>query len=466
MSISRDLRHELRTPLNHIIGYSEMLMEDLAEQNAGQFSAAFASVIEDARTLVKLISNLSNDAPQQPPADGHQANPPERFTQWRNTLDQLGERLVLVRTAAGDNPAWFADLDKVVQATLTLRRLFEDGIKGQELSDPTPVLPVAAAGMHPVGTGGSAGGKSGTLLVVDDNRFNLDLMARRLRRDGFEVTTSDSGKDALALIQAGNFDVILLDWLMPELSGLEVLAQLRSSYSPHELPVIVVTAKHGSENIVEALAAGANDYITKPVDFPVAIARIATQLYLRRVTQELKAANEKLRRFSYVDGLTGIPNRRQLNEFFDAVWADACQQNTEICTIMLDVDHFKAYNDSYGHEAGDQVLIQLAQCLAATVRNPQHLLARYGGEEFAAILPGATLPEALAIAEACRQAIMALNIPHAFHSSERIVTISLGVSTRTPADQQNHDLTNTQLLQRADQALYGSKKGGRNRVAH
>ncbi len=466
MSISRDLRHELRTPLNHIIGYSEMLIEDFAGTDT-QYAAAFSQVIDDAHALAKLINDLASEAPNIADGVSKETN---RFGDWRLILDKLGERLVAIRTSVADHPDWLQDLEKIVQATVRLRELFESGMTAVQLSDPTPAIPsVMFAGKSAESEAAAdaikpASDDAGRLLVVDDNRYNLELMARRLRRDGFDVSVAQSGRDALTLISQQEFDVVLLDWLMPDFSGAEVLAALRKDFSPHELPVIVVTAKHGSDNIVNALVSGANDYITKPVDFPVAVARIATQVYLRRITADLKRANEKLRRFSYVDGLTGIPNRRQLNEFLDHAWQENRRDTRPLSVIMLDVDHFKAYNDNYGHEAGDQVLIQLAQGLAANVLDQRYLLARYGGEEFAAVLPDTELSSALEIADRLRLAVFDLGIDHAHHSSETRVTISLGVASLTDEDRKDPNFGHTQLLQRADQALYQSKRSGRNRV--
>jgi diguanylate cyclase (GGDEF)-like protein len=307
---------------------------------------------------------------------------------------------------------------------------------------------------------GGSGHADGHLLIVDDRQENLELMQRRLIREGYRVTVSNSGRDALDRMESENFDVILLDWLMPDMSGTEVLAKIRSKSSAHELPVIVVTARHGSETIVDALTQGANDYLAKPLDFPVALARIATQVYLRRITQQLADANRQLKQFSYIDGLTAIANRRKFDEYLMTAWRRAQQEGAPVSLILIDVDYFKRYNDSLGHEAGDHALMRVAKAISSSLYRVKDLAARYGGEEFAVILPETELSDALSVAERVRSAVMSLDLPHPDSTVMPVVTASLGVGEWRPTA----FCEPSALISLADKGLYQAKASGRNQV--
>ncbi len=217
-----------------------------------------------------------------------------------------------------------------------------------------------------------------TLLLVDDEAMNRDALSRRLARRGYTVLTAESGASALEMIGAHRVDAVLLDVMMPGMSGLETLRRLRESRSVSDLPVIMVTAKDRAEDVVEALELGANDYVTKPIDFPIALARIRTQVAARRA-----------------DPLTGLPNRAMFMDRVDRLIA-TCGASTapSFAVLFLDVDRFKAVNDSHGHLAGDELLVgvarRLEQSLRATdaVARPvsEHTLARLGGDEFTVLL--------------------------------------------------------------------------------
>lgn len=441
----RHLRHDLRTLLHHIIGYGEMLVEEFADLPAERDNLALMRlIVGDGRKLLQRV----NAAPQEADAS------PAAFGGWREELNRLDERIDYAYARIGvPAPPWVADLDRIGHAARVLRALFmgvlDPRIEGLPAHEVVPG-DATADGAAP----------AGRLLLVDDDATNLHLMARRLTREGFDVGMAGSGRDALARLAQERFDLVLLDLLMPEMNGLEVLAAIRTRFSPHELPVIAVTARHSSAIIVEALEQGANDYITKPIDFPVALARIATQRYLRRVTLELREANERLHRYSYLDGLTGVANRRKLDEFLQAQWSLAREQARPLAVVMIDVDHFKRYNDHYGHEAGDYVLIHVAQSLQGALADSDGLLGRYGGEEFVAVLPGFDQAAAHAMADRLRTAVLALAIPHEAHPEEGCVTVSVGVAAAPGESSATLGL----LVKRADHAMYRSKRAGRNRV--
>ena len=451
MSQTSHLRHELRTPLNHIIGYAEMLLEDMESEGRVNHQAALTPLIDGGRHLLSLV-NLA--------ALAETADPGASFGDWRRPMLRMYRLVEGLRRALSDNAVWLNDVQRIAEALTQLYDLFEALEAPHSTDEPAPADPPPIQPSPTRRTARACPGDAGHLLVVDDDPANLELMQRRLGREGYRVTASTDGATALRLLEETDFDVILLDLLMPGMNGQEVLRQIRERHSSHELPVIVVTAKHGSVTIVAALEAGANDYITKPLDFPVALARIFTQLYLRRVTRELAEANDRLHRFSYIDGLTGIPNRRHFDEYLEREWQRAARENEPLSLIMLDVDHFKLYNDNYGHEAGDRVLVSVAEALQSALHRPVDLIARYGGEEFAAVLPSTPADGAVPIAERLRQTVAELAIPHGHHPDAVHLTISLGVAGLAPTP----SLTPEHLIISADKALYQAKHEGRNRV--
>ena len=287
-----------------------------------------------------------------------------------------------------------------------------------------------------------------------------DVLTRRLERLGYTVTAAADGRQALELIARQPFDVVLLDIKMPGLTGFQVLQAIRRIHSVTDLPVVMVTSSDDSDSIVEALQLGANDYVTKPIDFPVALARIRTHLLLRQMVLALEEANQKLERLSFLDGLTNIANRRRFDEFLQIEWRRAVREAAPLSVILADIDFFKAYNDTYGHEAGDEILKKVAGALAATVNRPADLVARYGGEEFIVALPGTDAAGALVLAERLRAAVEALAVAHSTSRAAAHVTISVGVATTIP----ERGAAPEALVAAADQALYEAKHDGRNRV--
>ena len=287
-----------------------------------------------------------------------------------------------------------------------------------------------------------------------------DVLTRRLERLGYTVTAAADGRQALELIARQPFDVVLLDIKMPGLTGFQVLQAIRRIHSVTDLPVVMVTSSDDSDSIVEALQLGANDYVTKPIDFPVALARIRTHLLLRQMVLALEEANQKLERLSFLDGLTNIANRRRFDEFLHIEWRRAAREAAPLSVILADIDFFKAYNDTYGHEAGDEILKKVAGALAVTVNRPADLVARYGGEEFVVALPGTDAAGALVLAERLRAAVEALAVAHSTSRAAAHVTISVGVATTIP----ERGAAPEALVAAADQALYEAKHDGRNRV--
>ncbi len=314
-------------------------------------------------------------------------------------------------------------------------------------------------------------GKS-RILVVDDVADNRDVLSRRLIRRGFEVAEATGGHDALALLAREDFDVVLLDIMMPDLGGNEVLRKLRETKSDVDLPVIMVSAKSQSDDVVESLELGANDYIIKPIDFSVALARINTQLARKRAADAERAAmqnleveaarlheavehnSDQLHFLAYHDSLTGLLNRAAFRDLLNQALDNIDVSDEEPAMVFIDLNRFKAVNDSHGHEVGDRLLKAVADRLVATV-SPGVQLARLGGDEFGAIVisgeqPGPAMAEAERIVEALRR-------PFILGGQQFLIGASCGVA-RASSCASDLDV----LIKAADLAMYHAKASGRS----
>ncbi len=295
--------------------------------------------------------------------------------------------------------------------------------------------------------------KQQTILIVDDVKVNIDILAELLKSD-YKVRAATSGKKALEIAFSDNPpDLILLDILMPGIDGYEVCRRLKAAAQTKDIPIIFITGKVSEEDEVYGFTIGAVDYITKPFNPIIVKARVNTHA-------ELKRHRDVLEEISYLDGLTGIPNRRKFDEYVSFVCGFAGRQKTCVSMIMIDIDHFKLYNDHYGHQEGDGCLIRIARAISAIVMRKPDFAARYGGEEFVCVLPNRSRADALEIAETIRTAVEKLEIPHAESGICPYVTISLGVATVVPGD----NAACKDLIRAADDALYRAKNSGRNQV--
>jgi len=245
---------------------------------------------------------------------------------------------------------------------------------------------------------------------------------------------------------------VLLDVVMPGIDGFEVCKRLKSDPALRDIPVIFVTARDSAEDETLGLEVGAVDFIAKPISPPVVRARVRTHVALKRQT-------DLLRSLAFNDGLTGVANRRWFDERLQVEWLRCRRNRMPLALILLDLDHFKAYNDHYGHQAGDDCLRAVAAAMKARLGRPADLLARYGGEEFVCLLPETPLDGALAKADDLGRAVQDLAIAHAAAATAPVVTISRGVAAMLP--EQGHEPA--ELLQRADAMLYAAKHAGRNR---
>lgn len=292
----------------------------------------------------------------------------------------------------------------------------------------------------------------GVILVVDDEPDNIELISAALE-DQHHVIFATHGDEALALAVAQRPDLILLDVVMPAPGGYEVCRRLKADPATASIPVIFVTGLDSQEDEAKGLELGAIDYVTKPVSPPILCARVRNHL-------ELKRARDQLEVLSASDSLTGLANRRRFDTVLAAEIARHRRNLEPLSLVLIDVDHFKAYNDAYGHVAGDACLRRVAEAIASAARRPPDLVARYGGEEFVCVLPETDQRGALRVAEQVRAAVAALGVPHERSSAAGTVTASVGVITTYCDD----DLGPNELVALADGQLYGAKSEGRNMV--
>ena len=291
------------------------------------------------------------------------------------------------------------------------------------------------------------------LLVVDDLPLNVQILNQLFRHE-YEISMATNGSEALEFCDRRPLpDLILLDVVMPGMDGLEVCRRLQRNPITADIPVIFVTAQSSAAQETAALEAGGVDFISKPFVPAVVRARVRTHL-------TLKAQRDQLRDLAFVDGLTGIANRRRFDETLDIAWRNACRSGESLALMLMDIDQFKAYNDHYGHPSGDECLQTVARLLPPLLKRPRDLAARYGGEEFACLLPGCALEGALAKAHEIVHTVNTLRLPHATSRVAPHVTLSVGVAACQP----QHGEPALQLLQASDAALYQAKSAGRNRV--
>jgi len=292
---------------------------------------------------------------------------------------------------------------------------------------------------------------NGRLLIVDDAMENIQILNHVLGEE-HEVLFAMNGERALELAHQHQPDLILLDAVMPGMDGYEVCAALRASADVRGIPIIFVTALTTPEDETRALEAGAVDFITKPFNVAVVRARVRTHLTLKR-------QSDAMRELTLTDALTGIANRRSFNDAIQNEWRRCARSAMPLSLVMIDIDHFKRYNDAYGHQAGDACLKQVADTMLQCAGRSPDLLARYGGEEFVILLPQVDSPGAQTVAERILESVRALAIPHRMSSVSDAVTVSLGVATLMPDKGGSPEA----LVRCADDALYQAKKDGRNR---
>ncbi len=301
------------------------------------------------------------------------------------------------------------------------------------------------------------------ILVVDDSPSQVEWLVSVLRREGYRVRIARDGGEAIGAIRAAPPDLVLLDLMLPDMDGLDVLRTVKAQPEEPFVPVMILSARCDVDSKVAGLRLGADDFLAKPFAEAEVLARCAAMLRIKSLQDQLRRAQRDLEERSVTDALTGLKNRRFFDERLHEEFCRAHRYADPVSLIMIDLDHFKAVNDRHGHPAGDAVLREAAAVARASIRDPD-ICCRYGGEEFAVILPKTHLPGALAVAERIWRALgaKAYAVPAGAPGgpAELRVTASLGVAFFPSKDIAAHE----HLLRFADEALYQAKRAGRNTI--
>ena len=315
------------------------------------------------------------------------------------------------------------------------------------------------------------------VLLVDDQLIIVEAVRRMLAdQQDIEFHFTTNASEAVDCANTLQPTVILQDLVMPEVDGFELIRRLRAEEMQAHVPIIVLSAREDPKLKAHGFAVGANDYLVKLPDKLELLARVRYHShahihrlqrdqafrFLRQSQQQLAAANVELQKLAALDALTGIANRRRFDETMTLEWQRGQRDRQPLSLLLVDVDHFKQYNDTYGHPAGDLALKKVAAVLTEQLKRPADLVTRYGGEEFAIILPETDSAGAMSVARACLRHLENLQIANEKAAPYGVLTMSIGVHTEVPGKQS----TPEQLIASADRALYAAKAGGRNGVVN
>jgi diguanylate cyclase (GGDEF)-like protein len=307
------------------------------------------------------------------------------------------------------------------------------------------------------------------VLIVEDSKVSLKAISGYIEEMGVQPLLAETGAQAIQLYKQEHPDIVLLDIILPDTDGYEVAKEIRMLQGKDDWTAIIfLSVMSKDEDLVRGIEAGGDDYIMKPVGNVVVQAKVRAmyrlvkmQRALVKLAEQLHDANQELQRLSMTDGLTGIANRRMFDETLQREWRRCIRLKKPMSLVMLDVDHFKQYNDLYGHQKGDDCLKAIGKKLSKSAPRPADLVARYGGEEFIMILGETDEDGARWVAERIRQRVALLQLPHS-GSKHSFVSVSCGVASVYPTRELNAET----LLQMADKALYQAKHQGRNTVAY
>lgn len=390
------LRHDLRTPLNGIIGYSEILIEDYEDDIDEKHNEDLSHIIDLAKEIEAAISRFVDFL-----KDG--ARSIENEEESNDSADNL-----------------FSSLGKIEYKLEIIEEI-----------------------------------KNAKILVVDDIKTNCDVLKRRLESNEFIVDISMSGKEALEKINQQKYDLILLDVLMPEVNGLEVLIKVREQYSADKLPIIMVSSFDDVESISKCIQLGASDYLSKPVNSTILAQKVASTLERKALREREEQLLSELHRQAITDEMTGIPNRRYVFDILEKSFLEIEKESKEhFATAIFDIDHFKNVNDTYGHAAGDEIIKKVSSIATSVISTPD-IFGRIGGEEFLAVIFNNSKEHLQQICEKVRSTVE--NDETLFDNQKIRVTISGGVCFT------DESTSVSDMVNKADERLYLAKKNGRNK---
>ena len=394
-----ELRHNLRTPLNAVIGYSEILMEDLEEDLSEETTNDFKTIIDLARETEKAI---------------------ERFVDYiRGAVLEENEDETTSQVESAE--ALFKSLGSI-DYSISL----DESLKESDI------------------------------LIVDDNKTNCEVLERRLSLQGLKCRTAYDGSSAIKEVNTKTPDLILLDVILPDINGLELLKTFRENHSRDDLPVIMVSAFNDVDSIAKCIQLGAQDYLPKPLNGTILLAKVISSLERKLFREREKELVNKLHIQATTDQLTGISNRRVVFDSLEQSYKELQEgKRKDFSVLTLDIDFFKKINDTYGHSGGDEVLKAFAKSLDEHISEP-NIVGRIGGEEFLALLLDETIKDISSFCEQIRQIIKENTVE--YMDNKINITFSGGIS-QTKESRNASDLVN-----KADERLYEAKKSGRDQI--
>ncbi|MBN2259060.1 MAG: diguanylate cyclase [Clostridiales bacterium] len=313
------------------------------------------------------------------------------------------------------------------------------------------------------------------ILIVDDTRANIISLEAILESASMNILTASSGGDALKMLLTESVDIVLLDVQMPDMNGFEVAELMRQNSKTKNIPIIFITAINKEEKyIFKGYELGAVDYLYKPINNEILKSKINVFVKLREQVKiiesktkeleekivQLEIAEKKLNQLARIDDLTGVYNRRAFEEKFESEWFRSLRNKNHFSLLMIDIDDFKFFNDTYGHLEGDQCLKRVANAIEKTLKRPFDEIARFGGEEFIVLLPETDNEGARTVANDIRIAIEDLKMVNELSETSKYVTVSIGVAEKVPT----REMDKNSLIDAADKALYKAKRSGKNRV--
>jgi diguanylate cyclase (GGDEF)-like protein len=299
------------------------------------------------------------------------------------------------------------------------------------------------------------------VLIVEDSAFMRRILEGHLQEMGYRVAAVENGRQALDKLATGNYPIVITDLVMPEMDGMELCRAVRDQASGRYVYILMLTSQDSKEDMIRGLEAGADEYLVKPVNRAELMVRLKTADRVLTLEGSLRKSYEEIKALSVKDPLTKVFNRGYLDERLVHEVKRAFRFERPLSLIMLDIDHFKIINDTFGHTVGDRVLVDCADLMKKSIRMEIDWIARFGGEEFVIVLPETLLPGATVAAERLRNKLASMVMD--VNGSELHVTASFGIASFTPASQKEDLSLAAALITGADRSLYRAKKEGRNR---